>query len=67
MTMTPTELAVELWGTRGGLLAASGRAQGALHRPRGVPGDAPGTGGEWHLTPKQVQTIRVRAMGGRLD
>lgn len=63
MTITPTELAVELWGTG----ENQSRSQGARKVRRIArelfPADAPGQGGEWHLTPQQVEEIRARLIG----
>ncbi len=57
-TITPTELAVAIWGRA----EDDSRSRGARLVRRVArelfPGEAPGKGGEWHLTPAQVAAIR---------
>lgn len=57
-TMTPTELAAEIWGDAENHSRSRGaRAVRRVAREL-FPGDAPGKGREWQLTPAQVSAIR---------
>ncbi|HMJ34822.1 MAG TPA: hypothetical protein VK501_12990 [Baekduia sp.] len=61
-TLTPTELAVELWGTAENDSHSQGARQVRRTARSLFPADAPGMGGHWHLTPAQVQAIRAEVM-----
>jgi hypothetical protein len=57
-TITPTELAVEIWGSPESYSRGPG-ARKIRKVARGLfPRHAPGKGREWHLTPAQSSAIR---------
>jgi len=57
-TITPTALAVEIWGQAENTSRARGPRRVRVVARRLFPADAPGKGGEWHLTPAQAAAIR---------
>jgi hypothetical protein len=60
-TMTPTQLAVELWGRAENDSHSWGAREVRRIARELFPADAPGMGGRWHLTPTQASAIRSRA------
>jgi hypothetical protein len=64
-TLTPTALAVELWGSAEDHSRSSGARKIRRIARDLFPDDAPGQGHEWHLTHAQAAAIRGRAAAGR--
>ncbi len=58
-TLTPTELAVELWGDAENYSRSSGAFKVRKIARDLFPDDAPGRGGHWHLTPAMASAIRA--------
>jgi hypothetical protein len=56
-TRTPTELAVELWGSAEGYSRSAGARRVRRIARDLFPDDAPGQGREWHLTDAQAAQI----------
>jgi hypothetical protein len=59
-TMTPTEVAVAIWGSQEGESRSHGAREVRRIARDLFPDDAPGQGDEWHLTPDQVAQIRAQ-------
>lgn len=57
-TLTPTELAVELWGQSENDSHSRGARKVRRIARELFPHDAPGMGGEWILTPDMAAAIR---------
>jgi hypothetical protein len=58
-TITPTELAVQLWGRSEDFSRSAGARRIRVVARDLFPAEAPGKGGEWHLTPEQVTRIKA--------
>lgn len=56
--LTPTELAVKLWGTSENDSHSHGAREIRRIARALFPGDAPGMGGKWELTPEMVEAVR---------
>jgi hypothetical protein len=56
--MTPTELAVAIWGRAEAHSRSAGARRVRVVARKLFPADAPGKGGEWQLTPAQCDAIR---------
>jgi len=64
LTVSPRELAVQIWGKSQIDARSSGQRQ-VRHIARELyPDEAPGKGGRWHFTPSQANTIRRRIAAG---
>lgn len=59
-TVTPTELASEIWGASEDQSRSSGARRIRQVARELFPEDAPGQGGDWQITPAQVRQIRAR-------
>jgi hypothetical protein len=57
-TITPTELAVRIWGKSQNDSRSAGARRIRVVARELFPGRAPGKGNEWHLTQAQVDKIR---------
>lgn len=57
-TLSPTELARQIWGSVEGHSRSRGTRLIRQIARELFPEDAPGKGHEWHLTPEQVAAIR---------
>lgn len=60
-TLTPTQLAVDLWGSAENDSHSHGARIVRKIARELFPQDAPGMGGHWHLTRAQCAAIRARA------
>ncbi len=58
--MTPTELAVEIWGSAENYTRSAGARRVRAVARELFPSDAPGQGGRWELSSVQADAIRVR-------
>jgi hypothetical protein len=57
--MTPTELAVELWGTDEGYSRSAGARRVRMVARELFPDGAPGQGHQWELSNDQAGAIRA--------